>query len=55
MVPRYPVYDSVGSRRYNEWQTLAFTATTEQEGELPQKYVATLVDHPPYFTQKKLF
>ena len=24
MVPRYPRYVSVGSRRYNEWQTLAF-------------------------------
>ena len=31
MVPQYPVYASVGSRRYNEWQTLAFEATTEKE------------------------
>ena len=31
MMPQYPVYASVGSRRYNEWQTLAFEATTEKE------------------------
>uniref|UniRef100_A0AAV1UUC2 Uncharacterized protein n=1 Tax=Peronospora matthiolae TaxID=2874970 RepID=A0AAV1UUC2_9STRA len=31
MVPRYPGYVSFGSRRYNEWQTLAFEATIERE------------------------
>ena len=31
IVPRYPGYVSVGSRRLNEWQTLAFEATTESE------------------------
>ena len=31
MVPRYPGYVSVGSRRYNEWQTLGFKATAEKE------------------------
>ena len=31
MVSRYPVYASVGLRRYNEWQTLAFETTTEKE------------------------
>ena len=34
MVPRYPIYVFVGSRRYNEWKTLAFEATTVKEGEL---------------------
>ena len=29
MIPRSPGYVSIGSRRYTEWQTLAFEATTE--------------------------
>ena len=45
MVPRYPGYVSVGSRRYNEWETLAFEATKEKE--LPPEYEGPLVDHPP--------
>ena len=45
MVPRYPGYVSVGSRRYNEWQTIAFEATTEKEEELPPEYAGPLVDH----------
>ena len=28
MVPQYPGYVSIGSRRYSEWQTLEFEATT---------------------------
>ena len=31
MMPRYPDYVSVASRRYNAWQTLPFKATTERE------------------------
>ena len=54
MVPRYPGYVSVTSRRYNEWQTLVFEATTEQEKELPPEYYGPLVDHPPYPTPKKI-
>ena len=50
MVPRYPGYVSVGSRRYNEWETLAFEATTEKEKELSSEYDRSLVDHPPYHT-----
>ena len=30
MIPRSPGYVSVGSRRYNEWQTLAYEVTGEQ-------------------------
>ena len=48
MVPRYPSYVSVGSRRYNEWKTLVFEATTEKDEELPPEYAGPLVDHPPY-------
>ena len=38
MVPRTPGYVSVGSRRYNEWQTLAFEATTDREEVPPEEY-----------------
>ena len=53
MVLRYPGYVSVGSRRYNEWHTLAFKATTEREEEVPPAYAGPLVDHPTYPTPKK--
>ena len=48
MVPRSPGYVSVGSRRYNEWQTLAFEATTDQAEEVAEEYTGPLVDHPSY-------
>ena len=54
MVPQYPGYVSVGSRRYNEWQTLAFKATTEKEEELPPEYAGPLVYHLPYHTPEKI-
>ena len=31
IIPRSRGYVSVGSRRYNEWKTLAFKATTDRE------------------------
>ena len=54
MVPRYPGYISVGSRRYNEWKTLAFEATTEKEEEVPPAYAGPLVDHLPFPTLRNL-
>ena len=55
MVPRYPPrLVSGGSRRYNEWQTLVFEATTEREEEVPPAYAGPLVDHPTYPTLKKV-
>ena len=36
MVPRSPGYVSVGSRRYQDWQTLAFKATTDQTDAMIQ-------------------
>ena len=48
MIPRSPGYVSVGSRRYNEWQTLAYEATTDREEEQPVEVTGPLVDHPPY-------
>ena len=54
MVPRYLGYISAGLRRYNEWQNLAFEATTEKEKELPSEYDGSLVDHPPYPTPTKI-
>ena len=41
----------VGSRRYNEWQTLAFEATKDrEEEEPPQEFTRPLVDRPSYHT-----
>ena len=48
MIPRSKGYVSVGSRRYMEWQTLAFEATTDREGEEAEAYTDPLVDHPTY-------
>ena len=48
MIPRYKGYISVGSRRYMEWQTLAFEATTDRAGEKAEAYTGPLVDHPTY-------
>ena len=33
MIPRSPGYVSVGSQRYQEWQTLVFKTTIEEEEE----------------------
>ena len=38
MIPRSPGYVSIGSRRYTEWQTLAFEATTERGEETVEGY-----------------
>ena len=54
MVPRYPGYVSVGSRRYNEWQTLVFKATTKEKEEVPPAYAGPLVDHLPFPTLRNL-
>ena len=48
MVPRSPGYFSAGSRRYNEWQTLAFEATTDQAEEVAEEYTGPLVGRPSY-------
>ena len=48
MIPRSKGYVSVGSRRYMEWQTLAFEATTDREEEEAEAYMGPLVDHPTY-------
>ena len=54
MVPRYPGYVSVVSRRYNELHTLAFEATTERAKEVPPAYAGPLVENPTYPTPKKV-
>ena len=54
MVPRYPGYGSVGSQRYNEWQTLSFEATPEREKEMLPAYAGPHMDHPTYPTPKKV-
>ena len=46
MIPRSPGYVSVGSRRYNEWQTLAYEATTDRKEEFPEEKTGPLDDHP---------
>ena len=47
MVSRSPGYASVGSRRYNAWQTLAYEATTDQTEEGPEEYISSFVEHSP--------
>ena len=48
MILRSPGYASVDSRRYKEWQTLAFEATTERKEEALKEYSGPLVDHLIY-------
>ena len=54
LVPRTPGYVSVGSRRYNEWQTLAFEATVDHKEVPPEEPEGSLVDHPRYTTPTKI-
>ncbi|CAI5746914.1 unnamed protein product [Peronospora destructor] len=54
MVPRTPGYVSVGSRRYNEWQTLAYEVTVDRRKEPPEEITGPLVDHPTYSTPTKI-
>ena len=46
MIPRTPVYVSVGSRRYMEWQTLAFEATVGSKGGIAQSGYRTISGSP---------
>ena len=48
MIPRSPGYVSVVSRRYNEWQTLAFEATVDRRTIVAENSKQPLVDHPKY-------
>ena len=54
MTPRLQGYVSVVSRRYNEWQTLAFEATTDREEASPKEYEGPLVDQRSYPTPRKI-
>ena len=54
LIPRSQGYVSVGSRPYNEWQTLAFEATTDREEVSPEAYEGPLVDQISYPTQRKI-
>ncbi|KAG3169819.1 hypothetical protein PC128_g19090 [Phytophthora cactorum] len=57
-VPRSPGYVSVGSRRYREWQNLAYEATTESRSEdmdeQPEEPTGPLVERPVYPTPRKI-
>ncbi|KAE9270549.1 hypothetical protein PR003_g30781, partial [Phytophthora rubi] len=50
LVPRYPGFVSVGSRRYAEWQTLAYEATSDlqEEAEFDPEPSGLMVDRPKY-------
>ena len=48
MVPRSPGYLSVGSKRYNELETVAYEAIVERETEDIELYSGPIVDHPKY-------
>ena len=54
LIPRSPGYVSVGSRRYNEWQTLAFEATTDRKEDQAEAFTGPLVNHSSYPTPKKI-
>ena len=55
MIPRSQRYVSVGSRRYKEWQTLAFDATTDREEEEMEACAGPLVAHPTYEKSTRIF
>ncbi|EGZ25058.1 hypothetical protein PHYSODRAFT_478106 [Phytophthora sojae] len=51
-VPRSPGYVSVGSRRYAEWQNLAYQATTDTTKDVPEPadVQGSAVERPQYTT-----
>ncbi|GMF19284.1 unnamed protein product [Phytophthora fragariaefolia] len=51
-VPRLPGYVSVGSRRYAEWQNLAYQVTTDENGVIPkqEEVQGPAVERPLYQT-----
>ena len=54
MLPRAPGYVSAGSRRYREWQTLAYEATVDRQEDPPEEWIGPLVDHPEYATPTQI-
>ena len=54
MMPRLQVYVSVGSRRYNEWQTFAFEASTDREEISPEAYKEPEVNQRSYPTSRRI-
>ena len=54
IIPRSKVYVSAGSRRYNEWQTLACEATVAREVEEIETCAVPLVDHSEYTRQTQI-
>ena len=54
MIPQPPGYSSIGSRRYQEWQTLAYEATADRQINPPKEWIKQLVDHPEYVTIKQV-
>ena len=56
-VPRAQGFVSVGSRRYAEWQNLAYQATTDEEDPEPsreEEYQGPMVERPQYMMPKKI-
>ncbi|POM77090.1 Reverse transcriptase, partial [Phytophthora palmivora] len=51
-IPRIPGYVSVGSRRYAEWQNLAYQATTDEisEAGTNEQITEPMVERPEYVT-----
>ena len=50
MIPRLQGYVSLGSRRYNDWKTLAFEDTTNRDEVSPEAYEGPLVEQRSYST-----
>ncbi|POM65064.1 Hypothetical protein PHPALM_19297 [Phytophthora palmivora] len=51
-IPRIPGYVSIGSRRYAEWQNLAYQATTDEISEVDtdEQIIEPAVERPEYVT-----
>ena len=56
-IPQAQGFVSVGSRRYAEWQNLAYQATTDEEDPEPsreEEYQGPMVEKPQYKTPEKV-
>ena len=54
IIPRTQGFVSVGSRRYKEWQTLAYEATTDCVNKSPEEKIGKFEDLPEYVIPKRI-
>ena len=53
--PQSQGYVCIGSQGYNEWQTLAFKATTDRKEVSPEAHKRSLVGQRSYSTPRQFF